>query len=265
MLRSLLRANLLCYVAFSSTNTVKISGGCPPSVGCPGLLACLESLHYINSIHTRRRYISVRHLQHRRRYPTKPFLRQGQRIYPHLRSPAAPPAAMGDIQLPNETDLAGTHHGKRPASINIYKQPLDSPGLVPVHQKQAVAVGLPILEILQRLLYRLQSGYNLDKVLALIALYRAGVPVYRYLKHIFVYLFTSQITVPEYDPVGKEILAWMSSEVMSKSSTTKAMVVTGGDDGGIYEQENYYRHMGQRGQAAQLVQYMPPIGKKVFW
>ncbi|KAF2794707.1 P-loop containing nucleoside triphosphate hydrolase protein [Melanomma pulvis-pyrius CBS 109.77] len=173
---------------------------------------------------------------------------------------------MGDGHLPNKTDFASTHHRK--ASINIYRQPLDSPGLVPVHQKQAVAVGLPILEILQRLLHRLQSGYSLDTVLALIAIYKAGVPVYKCLTHVFVYLFTSQVTVPEYDPVAKEILAWMSSEVMSKSRTTEAMILSSGDDSSFFGKENFYRHVGQRASAAQLsddVQYMAPIGKKIFW
>jgi len=184
-----------------------------------------------------------------------------------LHDPVMPPSEIVD-NLPNGSHAISTQ-SESSKLLNLYKEPLDTPGLVPQHLKRATLIGLPLLEILQRLVYRLQPGHNIEKLLALIALYRASVPVYKYLKHAFIYLCTSQITVPEYDPVAKEILNWMASEVMSKSHTTEALMLTSGSNGGPYDAENYYRTMMlQRGQAVQVsdeVQMLPPIGRKFFW
>ncbi|KAF2704880.1 P-loop containing nucleoside triphosphate hydrolase protein [Pleomassaria siparia CBS 279.74] len=170
-----------------------------------------------------------------------------------------------------ETSVAQTQEGKGPIIVSVYKEPLDSPGLVPAHFKRTLLSSLPFLEILQRLAYRLQPGYNLDKVLALIALYKAGTPVYEYLRDAFLDFCTSCITIPEHDPVFKEILAWMSSEVMSKTSTTKALIMTGGISGNASDHDNYYlgKMAQQRGQVVHTtsdeVQCMPPIGRRIFW
>ena len=86
------------------------------------------------------------------------------------------------------------------------------------------------MEVIQRLLYRLKpSGVgDLEKILALVGLYQAAQPVYKHLKGLFIWAFTVQVTIPETDPVAREVLAWMGAEVILNSHTRSAMLVTGG-------------------------------------
>jgi chaperone BCS1 len=85
--------------------------------------------------------------------------------------------------------------------LTLYTEPLDTPGVIPNHLKRAATAEFPLFEILQRFLFRLQpgnSGGDLEKILAIIALYRAAEPAYRHLKTFFSWAFTSQVTIPEY-------------------------------------------------------------------
>jgi chaperone BCS1 len=86
--------------------------------------------------------------------------------------------------------------------LQIWPEPLDTPGILPRHLKKEASSKYPLLEILQRLLYRLRPNTHsdLDKILAAIALYSAAVPVYKHLKEFALWAFTVQITIPEYDP-----------------------------------------------------------------
>ncbi|KAF2872718.1 hypothetical protein BDV95DRAFT_570467 [Massariosphaeria phaeospora] len=152
---------------------------------------------------------------------------------------------------------------ERERSLAMYREPLDSPGIIPIHQKNSVIHQFPLLEIIQRLLSRFQPNSDLDKALAIIALYKAAKPVYMYLKQFLAYALTSQITVPESDPVGREILAWMSDRVISKGMTRNAMVITGG-----LQDPARHINMHRQGQVthpSEEVQCLPPIGTKLFW
>jgi chaperone BCS1 len=53
----------------------------------------------------------------------------------------------------------------------------------------------PILKVIERLVYRVQPGTSLEALLALVALYQAGMPVYAYLKSFFKDTFTSEVTI----------------------------------------------------------------------
>lgn len=92
----------------------------------------------------------------------------------------------------------------QPAGDNLqtWPEPVDTPGILPRHLIRQVSSQLPLLEILHRLLYRVQPNTHsdLDKVLAAIALYSAVTPVYKYLKTLAVWAFTTQITISEQDP-----------------------------------------------------------------
>jgi chaperone BCS1 len=120
--------------------------------------------------------------------------------------------------------------GSRPSKTDqIWAEPLDTPGYIPRHLKRTATAQFPILEVIQRILYRLTPhGGDLEKLLALIGLYQAIRPAYRHLKQFCIWAFTVQVTIPENDPVAKEVLAWMGSEVLLKSHTRNAMLVTGG-------------------------------------
>lgn len=146
-------------------------------------------------------------------------------------------------------------------------EPINSPGIVPDHLKRAVTTTLPLLEILQRLVYRLHPGTNLEILLAAIALYKASTPVYSYIKHVLERTLTSQVTVSEYDPVGREILAYMSANYMNNSTTTRAMLVSNISQES--QDTNMRQMMLQRGGPMNMqtdgVQCMPPPGKKLFW
>lgn len=116
-----------------------------------------------------------------------------------------------------------------PGNSALWSEPLDTSGLIPHHLKRAATTQFPILEVLRRLLYRMQlSGGGLEKILSLIGLYEAVRPVSRHLKDLLAWAFTVQVTIPETDPVAKDVLAWMGSQVISDSYTHSAMLVTGG-------------------------------------
>ena len=136
---------------------------------------------------------------------------------------AAPHPLSTSLAAPEVTPAAAGN------STQLWSESLETPGLVPQHLKRAARGQFPILEVIQRLLYRLKpSGGDLEKVLALIGLYQAARPVYTHLKDFLVWAFTVQLAIPETDPVAKEVLAWMGSKVILNSHTRSAMLVTGG-------------------------------------
>jgi chaperone BCS1 len=85
--------------------------------------------------------------------------------------------------------------------LEVWPESLNTPGVLPRHLKREASSQYPLLEILQRLLYRLRpdTHNDLDKVLAAIALYSAVVPVYKHLKNFALWAFTVEITIPEHD------------------------------------------------------------------
>ncbi|KAF1942384.1 P-loop containing nucleoside triphosphate hydrolase protein [Clathrospora elynae] len=154
----------------------------------------------------------------------------------------------------------------------LWSEPIDSPDYIPRHMKRSAASQFPILEVIQRLLYRLKpmpSGGNLENLLALIGLYQAIHPLYRLLQDLCIRAFTVQVTIPESDPIAKEVLAWMGSEVILTSRTRSAMLVTGGMQDA---NDNFHRHMMMaRGPRIGIdkvdseVLCLPPIGTRLFW
>src|SRR4051794_17007660 len=72
-------------------------------------------------------------------------------------------------------------------------EPLDTPGIIPQHLKRGVVQGIPLVEIAQRLLYRVRPGLpeHLDIILAGIALWKAGAPIYQFLKRQLLQWLTS--------------------------------------------------------------------------
>lgn len=175
-----------------------------------------------------------------------------------------------DASCNESTALAGLEKFN-PRSLRYVDQeePLDTPGIIPVHLKRAVTASYPLIEILQRIVYRLQPGTTMNSVLALIALYKAGQPVYDYVKNLLARLFTSQVTVSEYDPAAREILAYIAANVMPNSNwNTKAMLASGS---GVQDaQDGFMRELmlqryGRVLRESDEVQCMPPIGKKLFW
>ncbi|KAL6707989.1 hypothetical protein ACN47E_003663 [Coniothyrium glycines] len=154
-------------------------------------------------------------------------------------------------------------------TIPLWTEPLDTPGYVPQHLKRSATVQYPILEVVQRLLYRLKSsGADLEKLLALIGLYQAVRPVYHHLKDFIIWAFTSQITIPEADPVAKEVLGWMGAKVFADSRSRDVMLVTGGMQDA--NDDFHRRMMIPRGGAGREriddeVLCLPPIGTKLFW
>lgn len=162
---------------------------------------------------------------------------------------------------------------QRPAGDErqLWPEPLDTPGYIPRHMKRSATASFPVLEIVQRLLYRLRSsasGGDLEKVLALIGLYQAVRPAYNHLKELCIWAFTVQVTIPENDPVSREVLAWMGSEVILKRRTRSAMLVTGGLQD---PNDDFHRRMMlARGpltndRANDEVLCLPPIGTQLFW
>lgn len=154
---------------------------------------------------------------------------------------------------------------------SLWSEPLDTTGLIPHNFKRAARNQFPILEILQRLLYRIKpSSDDLEKLLALIGLIQAVRPVYGYMKDLLAWLLTVQITIPEMDPVAKDVLAWVGSEVIMNSRTRSAMLVTGGshdpnDD--FHKRMMMARNQNQtnRRKGSDEVLCLPPIGTKLFW
>lgn len=163
-----------------------------------------------------------------------------------------------------------------------WPEPVDTPGILPRHLIRSASSHLPFLEIIHRLLYRIRpdSHSDLDKVLAAIALYSAAVPAYRYLKDFVKWAFTVQVTIPDNDPAAKDILAWMSVEVMQNRHSRSAMIVT--DNGAQQDTMTRYGHhvnmmMLQGGRRYKKprrrasidnedeVSCSPPIGSRIFW
>jgi chaperone BCS1 len=108
------------------------------------------------------------------------------------------------------TDLVVSQaHAPAPpqASNKLWAEPLDTPGVIPHHLTRSVAASSPLLEILQRILYRLRpSGTgDLERALALLALYQAIRPAYGFLMDMLLWTCTVQITVQESDPAAKEV------------------------------------------------------------
>ncbi|XPT00897.1 hypothetical protein M3J09_010045 [Ascochyta lentis] len=164
-----------------------------------------------------------------------------------------------------------------PVSNNLqtWPEPVDTPGILPRHLIRDASSRVPLLEILHRLLYRLRPNTHsdLDKVLAVIALYSAAVPVYRYLKDFAIWAFTVQITISEQDPAAKDVLAWMSSEVIQNRRSRSAMIVT---EGSQQDEINHGRRLmigpsgrvgsrNMQGVVDNEVSCLPPIGSRIFW
>ncbi|OAK96026.1 P-loop containing nucleoside triphosphate hydrolase protein [Phaeosphaeriaceae sp. SRC1lsM3a] len=161
--------------------------------------------------------------------------------------------------------------GATPASTEIWPEPLSTPGVVPRHLMRSATTQFPIIEVLQRLLNRIHLGGTtggLEKVLALLGLYQAIKPATRYLKDFLIWAFTVQITIPEGDPVCKEILAWMGAEVMRDGRTRSAMLVTGGTENNINGMPmpgRFSMHHPNNDRVDDKVACLPPIGSRVFW
>jgi hypothetical protein len=159
-------------------------------------------------------------------------------------------------------------------STELWPEPLDTPGIIPRHLKRAATASFPVLEVLQRILYRFRppgtSGVgDLEKILAVIGLYQAARPVYNHLKDFFLWACTVQITVPEMDPVATEILAWIGAEIILKDRTRSAMMVTSGTEHLNSSFHHPIRFPGPGGgggdPADETVVCLPPLGTRIFW
>jgi chaperone BCS1 len=164
---------------------------------------------------------------------------------------------------------------------------LDSPGIVPAHQIRSVTAQLPLLEILQRLIHHIQPAYTLETILALIALWKAAVPASRYVASTFKYLFTSEVQIYETDSVAREVLAYISNNVMMKGTQRSAMIVSGSrlaDPSDEMSKLLRTRRMssllmrvlctgemmsmqrtGRLVSTSNEVHMLPPVGMKLFW
>lgn len=174
--------------------------------------------------------------------------------------------------------------------LAIWPEPVDTPGILPRHLIRAASSRIPLLEIAHRLVYRIRPDTHtgLDRVLVAIALYSAAVPVYRYLKDFAIWAFTVQITIPEHDPyvalflliaftdftsAAKDVLAWMSAEVISKRHSRSAMIVTEGSqqDEMIHPRRLMMSASGRVGSRNMQgvidndVSCLPPVGSRIFW
>lgn len=149
---------------------------------------------------------------------------------------------------------------------------MDTPGIIPRHITRAAAASSLLLEILQRLLYRFRppGTGDLEQALALLGLFRAIRPIYNILRDAMFWAFTVEITIPEADPVAKEVLAWMGAEVVQKRHTHSAMLVTNGASdlktNSIQNMRRYAQGQPQLDdQGQQDVAFVPPIGTRLFW
>ena len=100
--------------------------------------------------------------------------------------------------------------------------------LIPRHLKQLAVAQNPIIEIAHRFISQLRpnSGTELERLVALIALFGVVSPLWSRFKKLTLKLFASRISVPETDPIAQEIMQWISAEVIDKSLTTSATVVS---------------------------------------
>jgi chaperone BCS1 len=159
----------------------------------------------------------------------------------------------------------------KPSPDQLWPESLDTPGVIPRHLKRTATTSFPILEVLQRILHRLRprgTADDLEKVLALIGLYQAVRPVYNHLKDFLLWACTAQVTIPESDPVARNVLAWMGAEVILNSRTRSAMLVSGGLEN---INNNMHHHMRFPGPGAGAdhtddeVVCLPPLGTRIFW
>ncbi|KAJ4294243.1 hypothetical protein N0V90_007933 [Kalmusia sp. IMI 367209] len=166
-----------------------------------------------------------------------------------------------------------THH--RPTAsgsqqqLTLYREPLDTPGLVPSHLKRATTDANPIIEILQRFLSHLTpgSGATIEKFVALIALYKALSPVWGLAKDFVLRSLTSHVSISEFDPVAQDIFLWVSSQVINKGFTTSAAIITG-ENGAPGDMAGYLpgNIRGQPGaRQSEEARFLPPVGKRFFW
>lgn len=112
--------------------------------------------------------------------------------------------------------------------VTLYREPITTPGLIPLHLKQATVAEIPVIEVVQRFISHLKlgSGATVENFLALVALFKVVKPAWRYLKDLFLRFFGSRVSIPETDPVAQEIIQWMSTEVIDKTITTTATMVS---------------------------------------
>ncbi|KAF2027797.1 P-loop containing nucleoside triphosphate hydrolase protein [Setomelanomma holmii] len=173
--------------------------------------------------------------------------------------------------MSTSTDLVIPNAAVRvPPEDQLWPEALDTPGLVPRHLKRTATRSFPLLEVLQRLLYRFRpsgTAGDLEKVLAIIGLYQTVRPVYNYLRDFFLWSCTSQVTVPESDPVAKNVLAWMGAEVILNSRTRSAMMISGGLENLNNGFPNPMRFPGPAGpeHTDDEVVCLPPLGTRIFW
>ncbi|KAF2998193.1 hypothetical protein E8E13_004337 [Curvularia kusanoi] len=159
--------------------------------------------------------------------------------------------------------------------LETWPEPVDTPGILPRHLIRQASTRLPLLEILHRLLYRIRPDNHgdLDRILAAIALYSAVVPVYNFLKDFAFWAFTVQVTIPEHDPAAKDVLAWMSTEVVQNRRSRSAMIVT---EGAQQDDMMYARrlmigpssrggHHNVQTSVDNEVSCFPPLGSRIFW
>ncbi|KAH9876278.1 hypothetical protein J1614_004157 [Plenodomus biglobosus] len=177
-----------------------------------------------------------------------------------------------DIPEPaSSTDLVAIGKAVPVKPTQLWSEPLDTTGLIPHNLKRAATSQFPIIEILQRLLYRIKPrGGDLEKLLALIGLFQAVKPVYGYIKDFLAWALTVQVTIPETDPIARDVLAWVGSEVIMNSHTRNAMLVTGGSQDA--NDEFHSRMMMVRNPSIaplhnhnQEALCLPPIGTRLFW
>lgn len=173
----------------------------------------------------------------------------------------------------SETKLAVVSRPQHPPSNTLWSEPLDTPGFIPRHLKRSATTQFPILEVVQRFIHRFNPvNSNVEKILAIIGLYQAVRPVYHHVTNLFLWAFTAQVTIPEHDPIAKDVLAWMGSNVIRDSLTRSAMLMSGSSQD---PNDDFHRRLilpGPRNNFA-LNQYkddevlcLPPIGRtKLFW
>lgn len=122
------------------------------------------------------------------------------------------------------------HTQQQQQEVALYREPVTTPGLVPSHLKRATADAFPLIEVVQRFLFHVNpgTGASIEKLVALVALYKVASPVWYYVKELILHSLTSRISISESDPVAFEVIQWLSTEVISKSRlTTSATVATG--------------------------------------
>ena len=98
-------------------------------------------------------------------------------------------------------------------TTEVWPEPFNTPGIIPRHLTHAAAASAPLLEVLQRILYRSSPHgvADLGKALALLGLYQAVRPVYTHLRDLLLWAFTVEVTISENDSVAKEVLAWIGA------------------------------------------------------